>query len=267
MQIPSLDGKDMLLAFLSRPDRGEPAPAIVMLHGCGGLGSKKGPSPIYRDWRDLLVEEGYVVLMVDSAASRGFGQTCTSGEPRKRMWAERPGDAYAALAFLQRQEFVKADSVGLMGWSQGGGVVLLAIPLKSSGRPTPAPARDFAAAIAFYPGACSETLQSRPFVDAPENTWKTTIPLLVLQGEADNWTLPRPCQAFLQGAQERGSPVTLQLYPGAAHAFDAPNMPVHAVDPYRENGFVPVIGTDDAARSDARNRVREFLTAHLPRAP
>ncbi|WP_216076044.1 hypothetical protein, partial [Acinetobacter baumannii] len=80
--------------------------------------------------------------------------------------------------------------------------VLLAISVRSSGRPTPAPDHDFAGAIAFYPGACSDRLQSQPFVDSPPQSWTSTIPLLVLQGEADNWTPARPCQAFLRGAQE-----------------------------------------------------------------
>uniref|UniRef100_UPI001953B32D hypothetical protein n=1 Tax=Klebsiella pneumoniae TaxID=573 RepID=UPI001953B32D len=81
--------------------------------------------------------------------------------------------------------------------------------------------------------------------------------LLVLQGEADNWTPARPCQAFLRGAQERKAPVTLLLYPAAAHGFDAPNVTVHAIERYRENGRSPVIGTDPAARDDARLRVRD----------
>ncbi|WP_163831509.1 amidohydrolase family protein, partial [Proteus mirabilis] len=42
----------------------------------------------------------------------------------------------------------------------------------------------------------------------------------------DNWTPARPCQAFLCGAQERKAPVTLLLYPAAAHGFDAPNVTV-----------------------------------------
>jgi dienelactone hydrolase len=151
--------------------------------------------------------------------------------------------------------------------SQGGGVVLLAIPERSSGRPSPAPKHDFAAAIAFYPGACSETQQSRPLVQADPHSWKTDIPLLVLQGEADNWTPARPCAEFLEGARSRGSPIKLLLYPGAAHAFDMQKVPVHAIEAYRESDFVPVIGTDDAARSDARNQVRDFLAVHLSRAP
>ena len=67
-----------------------------------------------------LVVQGYVVLAVDSATSRGFGQTCSAGPDRITMWRDRPKDAYAALQYLQAQPFVQAERVGLMGWSQGG---------------------------------------------------------------------------------------------------------------------------------------------------
>ena len=81
------------------------------------------------------------MLVVDSATSRGFGQTCSAGPDRITMWRDRPKDAYAALQYLQAQPFVQADRVGVMGWSQGGGVVLLTINDKSIGRPACAGAR------------------------------------------------------------------------------------------------------------------------------
>lgn len=264
VEFPRIASGSPLIGLLSRPAGEGPWPAVVMMHGCSGLGSVRGPMPLYRDWRDLLVAQGYVVLMVDSAASRGFGQTCTPGGERLRMWAERPADAYAALAYLQGQGFVIADRVALAGWSQGGGVVLLAIAARSSGRPTPAPANDFAAAIALYPGACSDRLQSRPFVaDTPPNSWTTSVPLLVLQGGADNWTPAAPCAALIQAAERRGAPVAIEVYPDAAHAFDAANVRVHAIERYRQNDWAPVIGTHAEARREARERVVRFLAERL----
>jgi dienelactone hydrolase len=161
VQFPSLNGKLELTGLLDRPTRGLPGPAVVMMHGCSGLGSAKGPFALYRDWRDLLVANDFVTLMVDSAASRGFHQTCTLDvkEQTDRMWAERPSDAYAALAFLQSQSFVAPDKIALMGWSQGGGVVLETIPTHSLGRPNPPPAHEFAAPSPFI----------RDF--APTNGW------------------------------------------------------------------------------------------------
>ena len=264
VQFPSLNGKLELTGLLDRPTRELPGPAVVMMHGCSGLGSAKGPFALYRDWRDLLVANGFVTLMVDSAASRGFHQTCTLDvkEQTDRMWAERPSDAYAALAFLQSQSFVAPDKIALMGWSQGGGVVLETIPTHSLGRPNPPPAHEFAAAIAFYPGLCADK-RLAAHLDEPPQSWATSIPLLVLQGEADNWTRAKPCEAFLGEAKSRHSPVSFQIYPGAYHSFDAPGMPIHTVEAYRNNEWAPIEGTNETARSDARDRVIRFLAEHF----
>jgi hypothetical protein len=107
-----------------------------------------------------------------------------------------------------------ADRIVLMGWSQGGAIALLGINDKSSGRPA-ALAQDFVAAVAFYPSACSERLQSKPFTQVEPQQWTTAIPLLVLFGEADSWTLFAPCEAFISAAKARGNPVELKSYPSA----------------------------------------------------
>jgi dienelactone hydrolase len=79
-------------------------------------------------------------------------------------------DAYGALAYLQAQDFVRGDRIGVVGWSQGGGVILFSIGVPSLGRPAGlAPASDFKAAVAFYPGSCND--QRLP------GAWTTAIPL------------------------------------------------------------------------------------------
>jgi dienelactone hydrolase len=260
----SLDANTNLAAYLSRPEGDAPRPALVLMHGCSGLLDKKGRIlPIYRAWMRGLVVQGYVVLTVDSASPRGFGQTCTAGPQRATMSRDRPKDAYAALQYLQAQPFVQPDRVGLMGWSQGGGIVLLSINDRSIGRPAGL-AHDFRAAVAFYPGACSERLQSKPFTEVEPHGWTTKAPLLVLFGEADTWTLFKPCQDFIEGAKARGNPIELKSYPAAVHAFDAPNLPLRELPDYRTgDGPIPVIGTDRDARTDAFPRVLEFLKLQL----
>src|SRR5436305_2493947 len=124
----SLDGTTNLTAYLGRHPGEAPRPAVVLMHGCSGLLNPQGRIiPLYRAWMRALFAKGYDVLTVDSAASRGFGQTCTAGANRIKMWRDRPKDAYAALAYLQAQPHVQADRIGVMGWSQGGGVGLLTI--------------------------------------------------------------------------------------------------------------------------------------------
>jgi dienelactone hydrolase len=260
----SLDGKTNLTAYLGRHPGDAPRPAVVLMHGCSGLlNAQARIIPLYRAWMRALFAKGYDVLTVDSAASRGFGQTCTAGPDRITMWRDRPSDAYAALGYLQAQPAVQPDRIALMGWSQGGGVVLLTINDKSIGRPA-ALKHDFKTAVSFYPGACSETYQSKPWTAVEPQGWTAQLPLLVLFGAADTWTPLAPCEAFLMGAKARGNPVELKIYPSAVHAFDAPNLPRTELSAYRTgNGPVPVIGTDRQARADAFPRVLEFLKLHL----
>ena len=259
----SLDGHTNLTAYLSRPEGDAPRPALVLMHGCSGLLDRNGRMlGLYRSWMRALVVQGYTVLAVDSATPRGFGQTCTAGPERITMARDRPKDAYAALQYLQAQPFVQADRVGLMGWSQGGGIVL-SINDKSIGRPA-ALSHEFKAAVSFYPGACSDRLQSKPFTQVEPQSWTTQVPLLVLMGEADTWTAFPPCAAFLTAAQSRGNPVELKSYPLAVHAFDAPNLARRELPEYRSGDApVPVIATDQQARADAFPRVLDFLKAQL----
>ena len=220
----SLDGTTNLTAYLRRPEGDGPRPALVLMHGCSGLFNRNGRIfPLDQAWMRAVVQ-GYVALTVDSASPRGFGHTCTAGPERATMWRDRSKDAFAALQYLQARPFVRADRVGLMGWSQGGGVVLLSINDKSIGRPS-ALAHDFRAAVSFYPAVCSERLESRPYTRVDPHSWTTLVPLLVLFGQADNWTLFPPCEAFIAAARARGNPVELKSYAMAVHAFDAPNLP------------------------------------------
>jgi dienelactone hydrolase len=264
VNFPSLDGTTNLIGHLTRPEGDAPRPAVVMMHGCSGLNDKKGRIfGLYRAWARALAVQGYVTLIVDSATPRGLGQTCSHGPDSRRMWRDRPKDAYGALQYLQGQPFVKADRIALMGWSQGGGVVLLSINDKGIGRPATL-AQDFRVAVSFYPGACADQYQSQPYTAVAPDGWTTKVPLLVLIGEADVWTPFKPCDAFIASAKARGNPVELKSYPGAVHAFDAPNRPRTELPQYQmRDGSIPVVGTDPEARKDAFPRVLDYLKAHL----
>jgi dienelactone hydrolase len=158
---------------------------------------------------------------------------------------------------------VRADRIALMGWSQGGGVALLSINDKSSGRPSELK-DDFAAAVSFYPGACSETWQSKPYTPVEPQGWTTRVPLLVLMGDADTWTPLPPCEAFLSAAKARGNPIELKTYVNAVHGFDAPNTARHELPQYQSpDGRIPIVGTDKDARADAFTRVPAFLAEKL----
>ena len=261
---PSLDGKTRLIAYLAKPEGEGPFPAVVLLHGCGGMHYSGSVSPLYASWAKLLNDHGFVTLTVDSAGPRNFGATCGDREKRMRMYRERPFDAYGALDFLQSKDFVKSDKIGLVGWSQGGGIVLLTVVKESIARPKPAPRHDFAVAAAFYPALCNDRLQSSPFTKVAPQSWSTKIPLLVLHGEADNWTRPEPCVQFIGEVQARGNPVSIKLYPDAHHGFDAPGNKTRELPQYMTaTGVIPIVGPNPEARTAAREHLPEFLKRYL----
>jgi dienelactone hydrolase len=243
-------GEVTLHATLYRPDGDGPFPAVVALHGCGGLIRRPATqSQLYGEWANLLVAKGFVVLFPDSFGSRGLGPQCRESRRRIRASRERVADANAARHWLQAQSYIRADRISLMGWSNGGSTALWAV------RPTAAPrdgGADFRSAIALYPSC------RRLRVTA----WSARIPTLILAGGADDWTSAALCQQMVAGAHGRSARAEIVVYPGAYHEFDRANTPVrvrtglvNTADPSgRAHG-----GTNPAARNDALKRVPAWL--------
>jgi len=142
-----LAGLGPFTALLLRPQGAGPFPAVIALHGCGGLLNKEGElARRETDWANRLVRAGYVVLFPDSFTARGFRQICTVHD-RAIFPRDRAGDVAAATEWLAKQPFVDSKRLGLMGWSHGAMTVLWAV---RSGFMAGAP--QFKTAIAFYPG-------------------------------------------------------------------------------------------------------------------
>jgi dienelactone hydrolase len=259
VHFPSVDaGRTMLDGYLYRVAGADPHPAVVFLHGCGGMISDRLGTINTREteWAAVLNSLGYSVLMVDSFGPRGVVNMCAPANFNESVSANRPKDAYGAMLYLQSQPFVRSDRIAAIGWSAGGGTVLGTIARASLGRPAVLPHGDFRAAVAFYPARCR--------ADRWPATWTTDISFLVLLGGADVWTPAAPCKSFLDGAIARRSPIEVKVYPGAYHDFDWPNMPLHESPKYRTTaGIVPIQGTDPAARQDAFARVPAFLARFL----
>ena len=257
VHFPSLDDQHTMLdGYLYRPSGEGRHPALVFLHGCAGMFFQNRISLLEFAWAYLFNSRGYVVLMVDSFGPRQHGEMCSIAGFDLAIYRARPKDAYGALAYLQAQDYVRPDRVAALGWSQGGGTVLMSVGEPSRGRPREPTQPDFRAAVAFYPASCRD--------DREPAGWTTTVPLLVLIGEADVWTPAAPCKTFIDGAVTRGAAAEIMLYPGAYHAFDAPNLPQRQLPNYvTRAGVVPIVGTDPAARADVMRRVPEFLAQYL----
>ena len=168
-----------ITATLVRPDGPGPFPAVVLLHGCAGIEAQA-----FR-WARWLAERGYVALVVDSFGPRGVKGDCRSG-PGDPPITARFDDAFGALRYLQSLPEIRADRVAAIGWSQGGVYAMAAINgpslERARRRGVPLPGIEsttggFAAAIGVYPGGCFSLVKEQ-----------VVRPLLVLIGEADDWT-------------------------------------------------------------------------------
>ncbi len=249
VRVPSYDGE--LDAVLYRPQGPGPFPAVVALHGCGGLWRDNGQlSTRHSDWGDRLAMSGIAVLMPDSYGSRKLGSQCGVKELTVRASRERVADAAAARQWLQSRTDIRADGIALLGWSGGGSTVLAAIRRDRR----PADERpDFTRAIAFYPG-CRVQSESTSFA--------ARLPLMILMGDADDWTPAAPCDYLAKAAQGRGEKVELVVYPGALHDFDHPRLEIRERSDiaYSATGTgKATVGTNPAAREDAIKRVKAFL--------
>lgn len=239
---------ETLRGALFLPSGQGPHPAVIALHGCGGLNFRANGREI--DWSRRLNRSGFAVFFPDSFGSRGLGSQCKIRKRTIRAGKERIADVHAALAYLQTRSDIKAGKISLLGWSNGGSTIVNSVPRR---RKPQALNKDFAAAIAFYPGCRSAMRKKR---------WDTRVPLLILAGAADDWTPAAPCVKLIGRAQQNGFPARIKLYPGAYHNFDHPNMPVRTRKgrAYSGDGSGVVHqGTNMPARKDAIVRVLDFL--------
>ena len=247
---PGRDGVT-LQGFVYAPDGPGPFPAVIAMHGCSGLTDKDGkPSERHADWGNRLAAQGFLVLFPDSYASRGLGPQCKISDRDVSPSKDRPLDVNASLAYLDTRKDVKPDAVNLLGWSNGGSTVLYSV--EPAHKPT-AGQQDFAKAVAFYPG-CRVPFET--------GKWTSRLPLLILIGEADDWTAAQPCKDMVAAAKAAGVDVQLVTYPGAYHDFDHPDLKVHTLDhlAFASSGTgIAHTGTNPAARADAIVRVPAYL--------
>ena len=103
VSIASGDGTE-ISGFLYRPQTADPRPAVLMLHGCSGLLTKKSGRLKSRRRRGGIFSWRKVTLSFSSTASPNAVIAHLRDSLRERPiepHRERPHDAYSALRWLQ----------------------------------------------------------------------------------------------------------------------------------------------------------------------
>src|SRR5258707_716954 len=218
---------------------GATASRAIGLHGCAGM-----HEATKQRLADELVARGYVILLVDSYATRGIDHACTSAA--FATFLTRRPDAYGALVFLGRQTFVDPQRVAAVGFSAGAWVTL-SVAEANSFEPFELPGNlRFRAAAAFNP-PCKQAM-ARP-----------GIPTLIFIGALDYWTRAADCSHKIAGGGNDGRPVELVVYPGAYRGFYYPNLQPGTTM------FGHWLEYKGEAADNANHRLHQFLDRYLTR--
>lgn len=227
-----------------------PFPAVVILPSCGGL------RPEILDWAKKTVAHGYVAFVVDPVTSRGQ-PVCVPASPSNHYRGTK--DAFQALAHLRRFPFVDQERIGLLGFSWGAMVALLAS--SQTFADLFSPSQRYVAAVGFYPLCHVDPMQGRPAVDfvRPDHDRPA---LILLAGQAVE-APAADCLSLLKAQAEKGQQVEWHIYPGATHCWDCSSL-----DNYSKTDFRGVRVTyryNKELTEDATQRVFEYLGARLRR--
>jgi dienelactone hydrolase len=112
-QVDIPQGNVTLHAQLYKPSGAGPFPAVIALHGCGGLAGRSEPVlPRYRDWAEQLLKAGNAVLLPDSYGSRELGPQCHVREHRISARRERVADILASRQRIAASPLALAGARG-----------------------------------------------------------------------------------------------------------------------------------------------------------
>ena len=245
-----------VLAHVAWPE-GEPPPggfpAVVMLHGSGGLfhsASAKADDVCTEElqdqflrWEELLTAAGYAVVMPASFYSRGFcdwteAETVPPRYTPEERLVTRVFDAYAAGEWACDQAEIDCDRLALLGFSNGASTSLLAmheaLAAAKDSRLRGLDQRDrFRGAVSYYPG-CSLYGQVTVSTDAErlDEFYFPAGPVLVQHAERDpllescrDLRLPQTSAVTdARGMSPEENPFELVIWPGADHGFDVPTL-------------------------------------------
>jgi dienelactone hydrolase len=255
VEIPTLDARLQLQGEWYRAKGSDPKPAILQLHGCNGMRDAQGRVDLARRrYAAYFNAEGMHALALDSFSSRGVRSICETPERQRPVHDDdRRLDVYAALKWLAAQPGVDAGKLVIVGWSHGAQAVLSS--LDATDETVKSQTVKPRAAVAFYPGCARFNRMLR---------YELASPLLVLIGEADDWTPAAPCvQLHSRLGGSTSTPFELVVYPGAYHGFDG-TAPVTVREGLGNVRFGKAhAGGNPEARVQSHARMFEWLSAAL----
>lgn len=198
---------------------------------------------------------GYVVLVLDSLGPRSVRTVCL-GPQQNVNFFRGVRDALQAAEHLRRRPKVDKQRIGLIGYSWGGMVGLMAA--SRNYREQLELGAPFAATVAYYPGCFS----INPPIGRPYEIFNPDVdrPSLALMGEADTETPAAECIDKMKRA-ENGTIVSWHVYPATTHCWDCKHADGLRKIDFRGNDVT--YRYDARVTKDAEDRTFDFLKRHM----
>lgn len=204
-----VDGLNMA-CYLARPEGGDSKPAVIVFQEIFGVNHE------VKRIAELFASAGYIALAPnyyyrthpnlnepydEEGFQRGFA---AAGQVTK---ANLRKDVSAAIAWLDRQNFVAKGNIATCGFCFGGTVAFLSATLPG-----------LKGAIAFYGGHIAGPLpggEPEALADAKD----VRVPLLLFFGGKDDYIPKEAIERIDRTLTEFGKPHEIVVYPNVGHAF------------------------------------------------
>ena len=230
----SFDGLE-IPAILYKPhkaDKLNKVPALVWVHGGPGGQSRVG----YRALIQYLVNHGYAILAVNNRGSSGYGKTFYSLDDQNHGENDLQ-DCVWGKKWLQDQDYIDPDKIGIIGGSYGGFMTMAAMTFEPE---------EFKVGVNIYgvtnwirtlrsiPAYWESTRKSLynemgdPYTEDSLRLYNISPlfhakniknPVMVLQGANDPRVLQIESDEMVQEARNAGAYVEYVLFDDAGHGF------------------------------------------------
>ena len=222
-------------------------PTVILMHSCAGI--HPGSVGDLKRWKNLLIDNGFNVLVMDHLSSRGVSKNC-SGKNRPITMTRLVRDVYDATDFLKDQPGVDSSRIFTLGFSLGamtGGSAASALQYRYQGDSKPRPR-----AVAGLYGGCHYGGPTY-YLD-----YDTDLPVLWLMGERDGEAPVQGCTDVSKALLDKGL-LTYHVYPEATHCWDCRGL--DGFSKVAANGVRVTYRYSDSYTRDSEKRVLEFFNS------
>ncbi|MHC4974997.1 MAG: S9 family peptidase [Planctomycetota bacterium] len=233
VRFPSFDGLD-IPSLLYKPHGASaenPAPVMLWIHGGPGGQTRIGYSANIQ----ALVNHGYAVFAVNNRGSSGYGKTFFHLDDRKHGDDDLMDCVYGKR-WLETQDWVDADKIGIMGGSYGGYMTAAAMTYHPD---------EFAVGINIF--GVTNWLRTLESIPAWWESFRESLydemgdpatdrerlhrisplfhasnvknPVMVIQGANDPRVLQVESDELVEAIRANGVPVEYILFPDEGHGF------------------------------------------------